>query len=112
MTLSKPIPKALLPHTAQLLTPKTTGIFTDGDFDEVTLHNIRFEKDEKTRQIKSGEARVKAAKIYFDCVNSTPKNMQFGTTQLIEFCGKKYKIESVKTIMAGNKIHHYKIEAI
>jgi len=118
MNLSKPIPIALLPHTVILKTPKKAGIFTDGEYDETALYNVRFEQNEKTRQSKSGENRTRGARIYFDCVNSTADvafdapEVQFNASQLIEFCGTTYKIEAIKTVMAGNKVHHYKIEVI
>jgi hypothetical protein len=112
MTLSRPIPKALLPHTVILKTPKQEGVFFDGEQDEITLYNVRFEQDEKVRQSRSGENRTKGARIYYDCVNSAPSGVEFNTAQLVVFCGNVYKIEAVKTVMAANQIHHYRIEVI
>ena len=118
MTLSKPIPKALLPHAITLKTPVTKGIFNDGDFEEIIIYNVRFEQNQKVRQSKSGENRTKGARIYFDCVNSTAdlaygsREIQFKTNQLVEFYGETYKIQEVKAVMAGDKIHHYRLEVI
>lgn len=110
MTLSRPIPKALLPHTVTLKTPRTEGVFFDDKHDEITLYNVRIEQDEKVRRGKSGDTRTKGAKMYYDCINSTPSDVDFKTEQLIIFCGVTYKIEAIKAVMAANKIHHYKIE--
>jgi len=112
MTLSRPIPKALLPHTVTLRTPLTEGIFTDGDYDEITLYNVRVELHERVKQSKSGEARSKGAAMYFDAVNSAPQDVNFKTEQLIIFCGITYKIESIKAVTAADKIHHYRVEMI
>jgi hypothetical protein len=112
MTLSKPIPKALLPHNAVLKTPRGEGIFNDSGFDEITLYNVRIEQNEKVRQAKPGDIRTRGARLYYDCVNSAPLNVQFSTAQLIDFCGTAYKIEAVKAVMAADKIHHYRIDLI
>ncbi|MCL2107770.1 MAG: putative minor capsid protein [Oscillospiraceae bacterium] len=118
MNLSQPIPRALLPHTITLKTPMKSGIFADGDYEEITLFNVRFERDEKARQTKSGDVRSKGARFYFDCVNSSADGdfgidkLQFNTNQTVTFCGETYKIDGVKSVMAGDKIHHYKVEVI
>ncbi|MCL2698332.1 MAG: minor capsid protein [Oscillospiraceae bacterium] len=112
MVLSRPIPKALLPHTVTLKTPRNEGVFSDGEYDDIILYNVRVEQDEKVRQSKSGESRVKGARMYFDCVNSSPADIDFKSAQLIVFCGVTYKIEAVKTVMAADKIHHYRIDII
>ncbi|MDR2532951.1 MAG: minor capsid protein [Oscillospiraceae bacterium] len=110
MTLSRPIPKALLPHTAVLKTP-VPNIFSD-TYDEITLYNVRIEQNEKVRQTKSGDTRTRGAKMYFDCSNSAPLNAEFKTEQLVVFCGETYKIEAVKAVAAVDKIHHYRIDLI
>jgi hypothetical protein len=118
MTLSKPIPKALLPHTVILKTSKALkmhpvdSVCFDEEFDEIILYNVRVENNEKVRQTKSGDNRTSGARMYFDCENSVPKNIDFNTEQLIVFCGVTYKIEAIKSVMAANKIHHYRIEII
>jgi len=112
MTLSRPIPKALLPHTVTLKTPREEGVFFDGEHDEITLYNVRIEENEKVRQTKSGENRTSGSRMYFDCVNSAPLTVNFNTNQLIVFCGQAYKIEAVKAVMAANKIHHYRVDII
>jgi hypothetical protein len=95
-----------------LKTPKQDGVFFDGEYDEITLYNVRVEENEKVRQSKSGENRTRGARLYYDCVNSTPSNIEFNTSQLVNFCGITYKIESIKAVMAANKIHHYRIEVV
>jgi hypothetical protein len=112
MTLSRPIPKALLPHTVTLRTPLASGVFAAGESDEITLYNVRVEHNEKVRQSKSGENRTKGAKMYYDCINSAPLNVEFSTAQCVIFCGTTYKIEAVKAVMAADKIHHYRVDII
>jgi hypothetical protein len=113
--LDKVFLMALLPHTIILKTPRNSpesGVFFDGEHDEITLYNVRVEQNEKVRQSKSGENRTRGAKLYYDCINSMPANIEFNTSQLVDFCGVTYKIEAIKTVMAANKIHHYRIEVI
>jgi hypothetical protein len=110
--LSRPIPKALLPHTILLKTPRPEGAFFNGEHDEITIYNVRVEQNEKVRQSKSGENRTRGAKMYYDCVNSAPLNVDFKSEQLVIFCGVTYKIEAVKAVMAANKIHHYRIDIL
>jgi hypothetical protein len=110
--LSQPIPVALLPHNVTLKTSKTQGIFTDGDYDETEIYNVRIEVSEKTRQSGSSELRTRGAKLYYDTVNSTPKDMEFKTGQLIVFGGDTFKIDAVRGVMSANKIHHYRVEMI
>jgi len=112
MTLSRPIPKALLPHTAKLRILSHDGTFTDAYYDEETLYNVRVELNEKFRQSKSGELRTKGARMYFDCVNSSPSGIEFKPEQSVDFCGDVFKIEEVKAVMAADKVHHYRIEMI
>jgi hypothetical protein len=112
MDMSRQIPMALLPHSIILKTSKTpleNGVFNDV-FDEIMIHNVRFEQDEKVRQGKSGDSRTRGARIYYDCVNSFPADINFSTEQLIIFAGNTYKIEAVRAVMAASKIHHYRIE--
>jgi len=112
MNTAKPIPKAVLPHTAVLKTPVASGIFTDGEYDELTLYNVRIETDERVRQSKNGETRGKGARLYYDCVNSAPADVKFGAEQLVVYGGISYKIESVRAVMGAGKTHHYLIELI
>jgi hypothetical protein len=112
MTLSKPIPKALLPHTAILKTPRPESIFADGVYDELKLFNVRIELKERFKQSKSGEARTRGARMYFDCVNSSPHGVEFKPEQSVIFCGDIFKIDEVRAVMAAQKVHHYRIEMI
>jgi hypothetical protein len=98
MMLSKPIPRALLPHSAILKTPRKDGIFDDGDYDEVILRDVRV------------EVSTKRTRLYFDTVNSMPRDMKFRQGQLLGFCDKDYKIDEIKAVMCAGKIHHYRIE--
>jgi len=112
VNLSRPIPKALLPHNAILRTPRSGGIFADGAYDETSLYNVRIEQNEKIRQGNAGEIRTRGASLYYDRVNSSPCGVEFKSEQLILFGGEIYKIEAVKTVMAAAHIHHYRIEMV
>jgi len=112
MTLSRPIPKALLPHTVTLKKPRESDTVFADEYEEIILHNVRVEQNEKVRTARTSETRTRGARMYFDCANSAPADIEFKTEQLVLFYGDVYKIEAVKAVMAADKVHHYKIDLI
>lgn len=113
--LSVPIPKALLPHTVTLRIPKSEGIFSDGDYDEIILYHVRVDLNEKFKQSKTGETRTHGAVMYYDCANSSRSDKEIKFEKLssgcfINFYGDTYRIAAVKSVAAVNKVHHYRFE--
>ena len=116
-----PIPKKLLPHSAELITkydPDKWG--NSAESDTVILEHIRIEPSEKII-MENSEIKIKlSATIFYDMRNSSPdakfrlKGDIIGEktvdVQQIFFNGRIFTVKTIEAHYADSKnIHHYEI---
>lgn len=116
----RPIPKNLLIHSAEFITefsPDKWGKSSDSE--TVQLKNIRVEPSAKHIIGGNGEFVQLAATLYFDCRNSSPRDVRFAlkddtvngkkvVLQKVSFEGRLYTVQTVEALYADrNRVHHY-----
>lgn len=116
-----PIPKKLLPHSAELVTkfdPDKWG--NSSESEAVILEHIRIEPSEKMITDDSGTQIRLSATLFFDQRNSSPASgfslkgdVIGGRTvdiQQIIFGGRTFTVKAIEAHYAdGKNIHHYEI---
>ena len=119
-----PIPKRLLPHSAELVTkydPDKWG--NSPESDTVILEHIRIEPSEKIIT-ENSEVKIKlSSTLFFDRKNSFPDvifalkgdvlNGKKVDIQQVIFGGRLFTVKTIETHFADSKnIHHYEIGLI
>ena len=116
----RPIPKNLLIHSAELTTefsPDKWG--KPQGCETVQLEHVYFENSAKHIIGGNGELVQLAATLYFDCRNSSPRDVRFAlkddtvngkkvVLQKVSFEGRLYTVQTVEALYADRKrVHHY-----
>lgn len=121
----RPIPKNLLIHSAELITefsPDKWG--KPQGCDTVQLKNVRVKLSAKHVVDGNGELVQLAATLYFDCRNSSPRDVRFAlkddtvngkkvVLQRVSFEGRLYTVQTIEALYADrNRVHHYEVGLI
>lgn len=111
--MAKPIPYNLLIHSAILKTVNDTdGWQTPTATTETELKRIRIEPSSKLISSNQNEHIKLSALLFFDLINSQPKNVEFKQGQKVIFKNKEYTIETIEVLPDESKEHHYEIGLI
>lgn len=108
----RPIPRSLLIHSGELLTPSGEDIYGKPSFSSTNLANIRIEPTSKIIQTKDNKSVQLSSILFFDCMNSIPKDTVFFEEQTLVFMGRKYTVTSIEMLFDGRKLHHYEVGLI
>ncbi len=101
----RPIPLGLLKDRAVLLTPSDNGYLS------TELTRVRTARIFRLREYNAETVRDNSQLIlYYDCVNSLPKDVNFAVGMLLIHKSKRYEILTVEEL-CGEKPHHFKITA-
>lgn len=101
----KPIPAELLTECVQLLTPTANG------YSEEELIDVRVVRTDKIADLAADRARDCTEIImYYDCVNSSPADVEFHAGQSLVYRGETYGITEAE-LFSGAEPHHYRIKA-
>ena len=102
---AKPMPVDILTDWATLLVPTASG------FRETELSCVRIQRTSAVTDYAAGRTRdVTELVMYYDCVNSSPENVEFAAGQTLVYCGESYDITEAKLFCAPQP-HHYRITA-
>lgn len=108
-----PIPKSLLIHSAILVRFENSEWQDSVELIPVAeLNHIRFEPSSKLVSGKDKSAAVISARMFYDCTNSSPRNVCFEHGQFVIFGGEKYSIERVRSFYDDIRLHHIELELI
>ncbi len=108
----RPIPISLLPHSCECYPVTLKDWEEEIKDDGVPLKNVRIEYTSKRILSKDNKEKALTALLFFDAVNSSPKNHQFKRGDLIHFNGTDYHIEVIEALYEFNRLHHYEIGLI
>lgn len=101
----KPIPQELLTDSAELLDPSDYG------YSRKALSDVRIVRVSGITDYAAGRIRdCTELVMYFDCVNSSPSEMEFSAGQSLEYCGETFEIISAE-LFCGEAPHHWRIKA-
>lgn len=104
-----PIPLNFLPHTIDLYKKIGDDRWGEKYIEEpIIIENVRLEHSTKLMKDKTGlEIQLKGI-LYFDNVNSKPKDAIFNVNDKIKFNGNEYTVKLIRPIVAI-KPHHLEI---
>lgn len=109
----KPMPKALLIHSAKLLEVSTENTWQSEETAEIaTLKNIRIEPLSKLVTAKDNTQVTLTAVLFYDCKNSRPSGVAFKQGQKVVFNGVEHIVETIEPLYDGQKLHHYELGLI
>ena len=105
----RPIPRALLIHSATLATAETDGYQNETLTPVAELTRVRVEPIE-TETLSTRETRAQTtALLVYDARNSLPKGVTFAAGQRVLYGGECYRVETVAQLYDGRRLHHTEI---
>lgn len=109
--LTTPIPRYLLPHCADVIRrDNSDGWGGGGEKVIAKLGRVRIIPAHSQTFALGGDIPQVSAKMFFDCVNSTPEGFGFRTGDVIRFMGREYTVQKVETYFAdGGDPHHLEV---
>lgn len=109
----RPIPKSLLIHTVKMHKKGEEDRWGKGDPDYgMELTHVRMEPSGKIVRDKNNAEVQLAAVLFYDCKNSSPRDVEFCVDDIIVFNGIKHKIETVEPLYDNKRLHHYELGLI
>lgn len=106
----RPIPKTILIHNATIKTPTGKDRWGAETFTEpVPMKCIRIDPSSKRVQNKDTQELQLKALLFYDCKNSTPRELTFAQGQVITFGGVDFIVQTIEPLYDHNKLHHYEI---
>lgn len=106
------IPKRVLIHSATLKSVVRDAWQNEISSTDTALTNIRIEQSNKMVQTKDNQERQLNAIVFYDIVNSRPKNVVFAQDDIITIGGIDRRIHLVRPEYDSKKLHHYEVEVI
>ena len=105
----KPIPRALLIHSAALYNV-TEGAW-QGEEKTLAARLERVRVEPCSRLVTSADNRsvTITATLFCDCRNSTPAGVGFSVGQRVEFGGALYRVETVEPLYDRRRLHHIEV---
>lgn len=107
------IPKKLLIHSVVLyqnVEKDRWGKENPGE--GMFVEKVRLEPTSKVIRDKNNAEVQLAAVMFYDCKNSSPKELSFKTDEIIVFNGQRHQIKTIEPMYDGKKLHHYELGLI
>lgn len=109
----RPIPKSLLIHTVMMYKKGEEDRWGKGNPDYGTeLTYVRMEPSGRIVRDKNNAEIQLAAVLFYDCKNSSPRDVEFCVDDIIVFNGMKHKVETVDPLYDNSGLHHYELGLI
>lgn len=106
----RPIPHALLPHSAALYTAETDAEGTRTLTLTAQLSRVRIEPESAQTLTADETQSTQNALLIYDMRSSLPKNTAFAVGQYIQAQEAMYRVEAVKAYHDGRRLHHVELE--
>lgn len=106
----RPIPRRLLIHEVSIKGVIGKDSWGKPQFSkQADLSFVRVEPSIKVVRDKNNQEIQLAATLFYDCINSRPKNMEFRADQIVAFSGEAHRIVTIELLYDERKLHHYEI---
>jgi len=102
----RPIPRALLIHSATLAQAATDANGAETLTPLAELRRVRVEPGDTQTLTKEDTRRGRAALLMYDVRNSLPRGVAFAAGQRVLFEGVRYRVETVDLLYDGRRLHH------
>ena len=107
--MKAPIPKYLLIHTITLGKAAQTGAWGNKTRTTITIYNVRLEPLARRTWSLTEALQECSARLFYDCVNSTPAGITFETGDEVTFNSRIFIVESVQELYDDNRLHHLEV---
>ena len=104
----KPIPRSLLIHSAVLYEARENSWQEQELVELAKLTHIRVEPASKMMITSDNRSVTLSATLFYDCRNSAPE-VEFKPGYIVEFGGRKYRVETVELLYDRQKLHHLEV---
>lgn len=104
-----PIPRALLPHQAQLLTETMDAWQHSTVIDSKQLKYIRIDADLSRRADEKDTVHTAHWLLFYDCRNSQPRDVCFALGLVILWNDLRLIVKQVTPVWADQALHHFEI---
>lgn len=112
--MCKPIPRSMLPNQCNYY--KYLGVENGVHAWEepILMTYVAYVDIVQSLKISSEVQDINCkAKLFYDCLNSRPKEIEFSIMDKVEICGKTMSVSIVKKPFAlTRQAHHYEIELV
>ena len=105
----RPIPRAMLTHTAVLMAVDRDAYGAETPTPIATLTRVRVEPS-ATMTLTRDNTRVQlSALLLYDARHSQPQEVTFAIGQRVVFEGKPYRVMTVEPMSDGRGVHHIEV---
>lgn len=104
----KPIPRSLLIHSATLYEARENSWQEQELIELAKLTHVRVEPASKMIITSDNRSVTLSATLFYDCRNSPP-TVKFKPGYIVEFDGKRYRVETVEVLYDRQKLHHLEV---
>lgn len=104
----RPIPRSLLIHSAVLYEARENSWQEQELVEMAKLTHIRVEPASKMIITSDNRSVTLSATLFYDCRNSAPE-VEFKPGYIVEFGGRKYRVETVEVLYDRQKLHHLEV---
>ena len=104
----RPIPRSLLIHSATLYEERENSWQERELVELAKLSHVRVEPASKMIITSDNRSVTLSATLFYDCRNSQP-TVEFKPGYIVEFGGKRYRVETVEVLYDKQKLHHLEV---
>ena len=104
----RPIPRSLLIHSAVLYEARENSWQEQELVELAKLTHIRVEPASKMMITSDNRSVTLSTTLFYDCRNSAPE-VEFKPGYIVEFGGRKYRVETVEVLYDRQKLHHLEV---
>lgn len=104
----RPIPRSLLMHSAKLYEARENSWQEQELVELAELTRIRVEPASKMIITSDNRSVTLSATLFYDCRNSA-RGVEFKPGYIVEFGGKRYRVETVEVFYDRQKLHHLEV---
>lgn len=106
-----PMPKAILIHSVEYKEYKGKDRYGKEYKEPITLKDVLVQPVSSINRTGSADAISYNSLMFYDCVNSLPKNIKFTKESIITFNNEEMIINKVNPIYTFD-LHHYELELV
>ena len=104
----RPIPRSLLIHSAKLYEARENSWQEQELVELAELTHISVEPASKMIITSDNRSVTLSATLFYDCRNSA-RGVEFKPGYIVEFGGKRYRVETVEVFYDRQKLHHLEV---
>ena len=105
----RPIPRAMLTHSAMLMQPAGDGYQSELLAPVAALTRVHLAASTAEELTREDTRTARTALLLYDARHSRPKEVAFAVGQRVLFEGVCYRVEAVEPLLDGVRLHHTEV---